>query len=60
MSGPVTASEADLCALATMVTVKREDLPAQGLPLSLLSDLMSQIRCDLILAQDRHPRRRDR
>jgi hypothetical protein len=36
-NSPVTASEADLCRLAAIVTADREDLPAQGLPLSLLS-----------------------
>jgi DNA-binding CsgD family transcriptional regulator len=46
MSSLTTASEADLCRLAAIVTAKREDLPPQGLPLSLLSDLMDQIRCD--------------
>jgi hypothetical protein len=48
MSSLTTASEADLIRLAAMVTAKREDLPAQGLPLSLLRDLMDQIRCDAI------------
>jgi DNA-binding CsgD family transcriptional regulator len=45
----MTASEADLCALAAIVTAEREHLPAQGLPPSLLSDLMDQIRCDAML-----------
>ena len=47
----MTASEADLCALAAIVTAEREDLPAQGLPPSLLSDLMGQIRCDTVQFQ---------
>ena len=44
----MTASEADLCRLAAIVTAEREDPPAQGLPPSLLSDLMGQIRCDAV------------
>ena len=49
MTAPVTASERDLRALAAMVNDYRADLPAQGLPMSLLSDLASQIRCDAVL-----------
>ncbi len=48
MSSLTTASEADLCKLAAIVTAKREDPPPQGLPLSLLSDLMDQICCDAV------------
>ncbi|MBV9383002.1 MAG: response regulator transcription factor [Streptosporangiaceae bacterium] len=48
MTGPMTVSERDLRALAGIVTADRADLPAQGLPISLLGDLMSQIRCDII------------
>ena len=49
MSIPVRASERDLCALAGIVTQDRRDLPAaEGLPPSLLADLMGQIRCDEI------------
>jgi DNA-binding CsgD family transcriptional regulator len=49
MPAPVTASERDLCALAGIVSVDRSDVPAKGgLPPSLLADLMSQIRCDVI------------
>ena len=51
MSMPVTASEQDLRTLAAIVTGDREDLPAQGLPLSLLSELMDQIRCDSVSLQ---------
>jgi len=47
----MTASEADLCKLAAIVTAKREDPPTQGLPLSLLADLMDQIRCDVVQFQ---------
>ena len=49
MTAPVTASERDMRALAGMVNDYRADLPAQGLPMSLLSDLASQIRCDAVL-----------
>ena len=48
MSSLLTASEADICVLAAIVTAEREDLPAHGLPPSLLSDLMGQIRCDAV------------
>ena len=48
MTGRMTVSERDLCALAGMISEHRTDIPAQGLPVSLLSDLMSQIRCDVI------------
>jgi len=51
MTSPMTASEADLCKLAAIVTAEREDLPAHGLPPSLLADLMDQIRCDAITFQ---------
>src|SRR5215831_15010318 len=47
MVAPVTASERDLRALAAMASEHRPDLPdAEGLPPSLLADLMGQIRCD--------------
>jgi len=49
MTAPVTASEQDLRALAGIVSADRSDLPATGgLPPSLLADLMTQIRCDVI------------
>jgi DNA-binding CsgD family transcriptional regulator len=49
MTAPVTASERDLRALAGIVSQDRPDVPAkQGLPPSLLADLMDQIRCDVI------------
>jgi DNA-binding CsgD family transcriptional regulator len=47
----MTVSETELCRLAAIVTAERDDLPAQGLPPSLLSDLMEQIRCDAITFQ---------
>ena len=46
MVAPVTVSERDLRALLGVVSSDRGDLPPQGLPLSLLDDLMGQIRCD--------------
>ena len=49
MTAPVTASERDLRALAAIVGEDRPDLPdGEGLPPSLLADLMSQIRCDVV------------
>ena len=58
MSGNlITASEGDLCRLATIVTADRDDLPPQGLPLSLLIDLMGQIGCDLVQFQGFDSRR---
>src|SRR5215470_360384 len=47
MSTPVRASEGDVRALAAIVSKDRPDLPdGEGLPPSLLADLMGQIRCD--------------
>lgn len=49
MTAPVTASQRDLRALAAIVSEDRPDLPdGEGLPLSLLADLMGQIRCDAL------------
>jgi hypothetical protein len=45
MTSPVTVSERDLSTLVHIVTDSRADLPAEGLPPSLLSDLADQIRC---------------
>src|SRR5580658_9515649 len=46
---PVTVRERDLRALAAIVSEDRPDLPdGEGLPPSLLADLMSQIRCDWV------------
>jgi DNA-binding CsgD family transcriptional regulator len=48
---PVTASERDLRALAAIVSAERPDLPeAEGLPPSLLADLMGQIHCDVVVS----------
>ena len=47
MSTLVRTSDQDLRALAAIVSQDRPDLPdGEGLPSSLLADLMSQIRCD--------------
>jgi DNA-binding CsgD family transcriptional regulator len=49
MSTPVRASEQDLRALGAIVSQDRSDLPdTEGLPPSLLADLMGQIRCESI------------
>jgi DNA-binding CsgD family transcriptional regulator len=49
MTAPVAASERDLSALAGLISEDRPDAPAdEGLPPSLLADLMDQIRCDVI------------
>ena len=49
MSTPVRASDRDLRALARIISEDRPDLPdGEGLPPSLLADLMSQIRCDAL------------
>jgi DNA-binding CsgD family transcriptional regulator len=54
MTAPVTVREPDLRALAGIVSEDRPDLPdGEGLPLSLLADLMGQIRCDGI-SLERH------
>jgi DNA-binding CsgD family transcriptional regulator len=47
MSTPLRASDHDLRALAAIVSEDRADLPdGEGVPPSLLADLMGQIRCD--------------
>jgi DNA-binding CsgD family transcriptional regulator len=46
MTSPVTVSERDLHTLLGIVGDERRDLPAAGLPLSLLAELKDQIRCD--------------
>ena len=46
MTAPVRVSERDLRTLLGIVGDERSDLPAAGLPLSLLAELKDQIRCD--------------
>jgi hypothetical protein len=48
MVAPVTVREKDLRALLGIVSDDRADLPPEGLPLSLLTDLLGQIRCDAV------------
>src|SRR5262249_35550235 len=48
MVAPVTVREKDLHTLLGIVNGHREDLPPDGLPWSLLHDLMGLIRCDLV------------
>src|SRR5580692_10982210 len=49
MTAPATVRGRDLRALAAIVSQDRPDLPdGEGLPPSLLADLMGQIRCDVI------------
>lgn len=48
MTAPVMPRERDLCRLAGIVSERRDDIPAHGVPLSLLNDLAGQIRCDVI------------
>jgi DNA-binding CsgD family transcriptional regulator len=46
MAAPVVPRERDLRRLAGIVSERRDDIPAAGVPLSLLSDLAGQISCD--------------
>jgi DNA-binding CsgD family transcriptional regulator len=46
MTARVTVSERDLRTLLGIVSDERSDLPAAGLPLSLLAELKDQIPCD--------------
>jgi DNA-binding CsgD family transcriptional regulator len=48
MAAPLIPRERDLRTLAGIVSERRDDIPAEGMPMSLLSDLASQIRCDVI------------
>lgn len=51
--------EPDLRTLAGIVTDERADLPAHGLPESLLADLMAQIHCDLVSFEGHDTGRRE-
>jgi DNA-binding CsgD family transcriptional regulator len=59
MTAPVTASEQDLRTLAGIVSDHRDDLPAQGLPQSLLADLKDQVGCDKLLCEGIDSTRRE-
>ena len=48
MNSSVMPSHRDLRTLAGIVSDHRADLPKDGLPLSLLAELMGQIRCDIV------------
>jgi hypothetical protein len=48
MVAEVMVREQDLRDLAGIVSDHRDDIPAAGLPPSLLGDLMGQIRCDAL------------
>jgi DNA-binding CsgD family transcriptional regulator len=51
MAIPVEPNDRDLRTLARIVSEDRADLPAEGLPLSLLNDLVAQISCDFLICQ---------
>jgi DNA-binding CsgD family transcriptional regulator len=57
MTSPVTVSERDLCTLLQIFRDDRSDLPETGLPPSLLSDLMVQVRCDFLTFSGQDTRR---
>ena len=60
MSTPVRASDRDLRTLARVVSEDRTDLPdGEGVPPSLLADLMGQIRCDILSLDGSRPRAAD-
>ena len=48
MAAQITVSERDLRTLLDIVSVGRSDVGTSALPLSLLRDLMSQVRCDCV------------
>jgi DNA-binding CsgD family transcriptional regulator len=48
MTAPVAGRGRDLRKLAGIVSQHRDDIPAHGLPLSLLADVAEQIPCDSI------------
>ena len=49
MTGPVFASGRDLRALAAIVSEDRGEPPAEGVPPSLLGDLLALVHCDHLL-----------
>jgi DNA-binding CsgD family transcriptional regulator len=48
MVARVTITEGDLRTLLGIVSKDRSDLPSEGLPLSLLADLLDQVGCDFV------------
>jgi DNA-binding CsgD family transcriptional regulator len=48
MVAPVTVKEKDLRTLLGIVGDDRSDLPAEGLPVSLLAELVDQVHCDVL------------
>jgi DNA-binding CsgD family transcriptional regulator len=48
MTAQTTASERDVHRLLRIANDDRSDLPAEGLPLSLLADLAELVRCDAV------------
>jgi hypothetical protein len=48
MTAPVQPRERARRALTGIVSEHRDDIPACGVPLSLLADIAGQIRCDVI------------
>ena len=54
MAAPVLPRERDLRRLAGIVSEQRDDIPAHGVPLSLLADIAGQIRCDVISFESFH------
>jgi DNA-binding CsgD family transcriptional regulator len=48
MTAPVMPRERDVRTLAAIVSEDRTDIPASGLPMSMLRDLKDQISCDVI------------
>jgi hypothetical protein len=48
MVAPVTVKEKDLRTLLGIVGDDRSDLPAEGLPVSLLAELADQVRRDVL------------
>jgi DNA-binding CsgD family transcriptional regulator len=59
MTAPVRVSGRDLRSLAGIVSADRLDLPEAGVPLSLLSDLMTQVPCDLLTFSGQDTRREE-
>ena len=57
MSTSLAGGDHDLRSLAAIVDHERDDLPEQGVPLSLLSDLKDQIPCDCLMFEGYDTRR---